>query len=521
MRCMPVEKLLIVVFSITPFLFSCADDPRNRSHATVSLQSIKKGKVLAATYCGSCHLLPDPSLLNAASWEKGVLPQMGPRLGIFGHLGKNYPAHWNDPGLIGSVYPAKPLISAEDWQHILDYYIATSPDTLPVQNREQEIQQSSSLFEVKPATLHYTHSMTSFVGINPHPLPYSLVISDIKRKKTYFLDSSLTVVDSLQNKGPVVDMLFSENGVVACNIGELNPNNGHFGKCDLNTFQKGKWSSPPVTLFQNLQRPVQLAAADFNGDGRTDYLVCEFGFLTGALSWMEAQSDGQFTRHVLRPLAGALKAVINDWNNDGKPDFTVLMAQGDESILQYTNKGNGNFDVQRLLQFSPVWGSSYFELADFNKDGHPDIVYTCGDNADYSVVFKPYHGVYIFMNDGKNKFAQKYFFPINGCYKAMARDFDGDGDLDLATISYFADFTLQPEEGFVYLENKGGESFQPYTLPETKNGRWLTMDAGDVDNDGRIDIVLGNFFMGPTIRKSKEDWSKAPPFMFLRNTGKK
>ncbi len=53
-------------------------------------------------------------------------------------------------------------------------------------------------------------------------------------------------------------------------------------------------------------------------------------------------------------------------------------------------------------------------------------------------------------------FNQKYFFPINGCYKAMARDFDGDGDLDIATISFFADYEHQPEEGFVYLENKGG-----------------------------------------------------------------
>jgi hypothetical protein len=60
-----------------------------------------------------------------------------------------------------------------------------------------------------------------------------------------------------------------------------------------------------------------------------------------------------------------------------------------------TNKGHGNFGQEEVLKFPPIYGSSSFALADFNKDGYPDIVYTCGDNADYSQVLKPYHGVYI------------------------------------------------------------------------------------------------------------------------------
>ena len=172
------------------------------------------------------------------------------------------------------------------------------------------------------------------------------------------------------------------------------------------------------------------------------------------------------------------------------------------------------------MRFPPAWGSSYFELADFDKDGHPDIVYTCGDNADFSTVLKPYHGVYIFMNDGKNHFTQRYFFPINGCYKAMARDFDGDGDLDIATIAFFADYKQQPDEGFVYLENKGNFSFIPWSLPEGRMGRWLTMDVGDLDGDGRTDIILGNFSVAPGFVKPGIDWKKGPPFLFLRNVGK-
>ena len=171
------------------------------------------------------------------------------------------------------------------------------------------------------------------------------------------------------------------------------------------------------------------------------------------------------------------------------------------------------------MRFPPINGSSYFELADFNKDGFEDIVYTCGDNADYSLVLKAFHGVYVYLNDGNNNFTQKYFYPLNGCYKAIARDFDKDGDLDLATISYFADFEHQPEEGFVYLENKGNYNFTPTSSSLMQKGRWLTMDAGDYNQDGYLDLILGNFSVAPSFIKSKIDWKKGPPFMVLKNRG--
>jgi len=109
---------------------------------------------------------------------------------------------------------------------------------------------------------------------------------------------------------------------------------------------------------------------------------------------------------------------------------------------------------------------------------------------------------------------------MDGCYKAVARDYDGDGDLDIAAISFFADYSHQPEEGFVYLENKGGFDFQPYSFREASAGRWLTMDAGDIDGDGKIDLVLGNFSLGSTTTKPYRNWAKGPPFLMLKNKGR-
>ena len=124
------------------------------------------------------------------------------------------------------------------------------------------------------------------------------------------------------------------------------------------------------------------------------------------------------------------------------------------------------------------------------------------------------------MSDKTNHFKQKYFFPINGCYKAIARDFDGDGDPDIATISFFADYERQPEESFVYLKNMGNFNFMPYSIPEASLGRWLTMDAGDIVGDGKTDLILGNFSIGPVMTKHHFDWKQSPPFIVLKNIGK-
>jgi hypothetical protein len=46
----------------------------------------------------------------------------------------------------------------------------------------------------------------------------------------------------------------------------------------------------------------------------------------------------------------------------------------------------------------------------------------------------------------------------------MANDFDKDGDLGIASNCFFTD-NNQPEEGFIYRENKGNLDFQSYSLP--------------------------------------------------------
>jgi hypothetical protein len=514
-----LRYLIIIIFLC--FIYSCDPYNRNQSHKQIPTDSIAAGEVLAKRYCQGCHAFPQPSLLDVNSWETGVLPNMGPRLGIFRHNFDEYPSMRRDIHLPPNFYPYEPLLKPSEWQNIINFYIATAPDSLPPQQRPEPIKNDLNIFSVSEPVITKTSPTTCFIRIDTTHSPFTVLQADIFRESVMRYDDHLKPVDSLHFSGPVVDIDFREGTMVATNIGNLNPNNAKLGKLQtisLDTQSKMMLDTPsPINL---LQRPVQSLKVDLNGDGKLDELVCEFGHLTGALSWYENLGNNKYLRHLLRPVPGAIKAYVRDYNHDGLPDLFVLFAQGEEGIFLFTNRGHGQFDQREILSFPPSYGSTYFEMDDFNHDGYPDIVYTCGDNADFSVVLKPYHGVYIFLNDGHWNFKQQYFFPINGCYKAVARDFDADGDLDLAVISFFADYQKQPEEGFVYLENKGDYNFMPHSLESTQGGRWLTMDVGDLNGDGKPDILLGNFSVAPSFIKPKLDFRKGPAFLYLKNVSK-
>src|SRR5687768_2552231 len=272
----------------------------------------------------------------------------------------------------------------------------------------------------------------------------------------------------------------------------MNPNDRKNGNAWHFTLTKGTSFDINKKIADTLPRPVQTIEEDLDGDQLADLLVCGFGHNTGSFFWFRNTGAGTYKKQILKDLPGAIKAYIMDYNKDGAKDILVLFAQGHEGISVFLNKENGNFTEISLLQFPAVNGSSYFEMTDLNKDGLPDILYTAGDNADFtSDVLKPYHGVYGFINNGNDQFAQAFFFPMHGCYKAMARDFDMDGDVDIAAISYFPS-RQQPQESFIYLEQDKSLSFKPSLIREALQGNWLTMDAGDADGDGDEDVVIGS-----------------------------
>jgi hypothetical protein len=449
------------------------------------------GKKLALIHCQGCHAFPEPELLDKQTWVTSVLPAMGLRLGVR-ESGKD-PFEDLDPREADilrnlNVYPEEQVISQSDWNRIVQYFEQNAPEKPLPQKARNAIE--SGLPQFKANTLQFEgRTIPKTTLLKYDATSGSLYVGDAE-KELYVLNKEFQVKDMWWTDTPPVDIDFPKNAPPRLlTIGLFKPSDQKLGR--LMSLAKSNQSPESQINIPNLPRPVQFAAGDLNGDGKEDAVICGFGNHSGKLFWLDAFNPNK--EHMLKPLPGARKVEIEDLNKDKKPDIVALMAQAREEISIFYNKGNGTFKEKTVLRFSPLFGASYFELADFNKDGFQDILVTNGDNWDVSPIDKNYHGVRIYLNDGKDNFREAWFYPLYGASKAIARDFDNDGDLDIAVTSFYSD-SEKPEHGFVYLANEGKLNFKAYSAPEAALGKWLTMEAADVDGDGDIDIILGSYF---------------------------
>ncbi len=518
---MSFRKPYLLTFYILLFIgFLSADmlidGCKQKSDSTVKLtgNAVADGKLLAQIYCTKCHALVPANALPNDVWIYHTLPAMAHYLGLSSYLDGYFKRETDTAGL-----------TLVEYQDIVAYYKKMAPATLPKASRPAPLNIDWAGFSLKMPAQAIHPAYTTMVAFNPNN--HKIYTSDYIYSNLAEWDSNLTEQATITIPTAAASALFKkdssgiDHAIVSC-IGRVEPVDFPNGRVvDVNLNSENKKDSQTL-IASDLARPVQTIEGDFDKDGLTDLITLGQGNLKGGVYLLKQNKDHTYTQTTITEQPGAVQAVAGDFNGDGWTDLMVLFGTGDEGLWLFANDHKGGFISRNLLRFPPVYGSTSFQLADMDHDGKPDLIYTCGYNFHDSRVLKPYHGLYIFKNTGNWNFKQQWFYQIDGCTKAIAADFDGDGDLDIVTSAFFADVKTQPEESVIYFEQVSPFNFKAHAIPVSKYGRWFSMDVGDYNNDGKPDIILGNYSSGFLIQSDyKPGWNKNLPFIVLQNNFKK
>lgn len=234
-------------------------------------------------------------------------------------------------------------------------------------------------------------------------------------------------------------------------------------------------------------------AADFNNDGYTDFVVNTFNrievWLNQGPAATPAYSFGtsdQDPNQVITSITGGINAegiVLVDYDNDGDMDMIVDDHAFGIDIL--SNNGSGTFTaVNNATTGLPTGGTTgdYAAAADFNGDGYVDICVRRQSSGD------------VFVNNGDGTFTETAFNQnaINSNKGGVLwADFDGDGDLDLFWTDNGTNQIWRNDNGALTATGEPAAS-SGINLNGANNIDGVT--AGDIDNDGDIDLFLANVF---------------------------
>jgi hypothetical protein len=267
----------------------------------------------------------------------------------------------------------------------------------------------------------------------------------------------------------------------------------------------GEWQL--AVLAEGLGRVADVQPADVDSDGDLDLIVAEFGWrTTGRILLLEqtGTDTNGLPAFEIRPLDdrhGTIHVPVADLNGDSHPDFVALISQEHEIVEAFLGRGDGTFDKRTIhAAGDPSYGSSGIELVDIDGDGDLDVLYTNGDTLD-SQHLKPYHAVQWLENRGEFPFTRRELLRLPGAMRARTADLDGDEDLDVVACAFFAHRRTAARDGggpeplttLVWLEQAAPGEFRPHVLDIANAGGHMTLEVGDFNGDGRLDIAAGHF----------------------------
>jgi len=189
---------------------------------------------------------------------------------------------------------------------------------------------------------------------------------------------------------------------------------------------------------------------------------------------------------------------IADVNKDGLDDVFIGGAFNQEGQL-YIQNNTGQLTPSNFTT-EAVFEDTCASFIDADNDNDLDLVIGSGGN------FKTARtGVRIYFNDGNGNFTDyKIIAHINGNISKIApHDFDDDGDIDLfvASLSVPGTYGINPEN--MLLENDGKGNFTNITITKAPGIQsiGMTTDAiwKDIDGDTKKDLILVGEWMSPKV----------------------
>lgn len=257
------------------------------------------------------------------------------------------------------------------------------------------------------------------------------------------------------------------------------------------------WDFDKQYLIPHMEstRGPKIAVADVNKDGLDDFFVCGATGQPGEL--MIQTHDGKFISSDTAVFSKSrvseeVDAVFFDANNDGYPDLYVVSGgnefnDGDAHLADhlYLNNGKGHF-IESLSAIPQILkNKSCVSAADVNKDGNIDLFVGGLADAQQFGIAQP---SYLLLNDGKGNFklADPSVIKLDSLglvTSSSFADINNDGWPDLVVTGEWMPVKI-------FMNNKG--NFTETDIPQS-TGLWQTIYAADVNGDGKVDLLAGNW----------------------------